>query len=140
MKIFSKIALVITIAFVCSGALNSQRAYAVDCENALSSEYWSNFGDCVMGGKDAGGSTSFTDFRGGLTAPETTGYDASLTQTTSAREFVIKIVNFALGFLGLIAVIMIIYAGVLYVTSRGETDGPEKAKKRRRCENCAKRL
>lgn len=128
MKIFPKILVVITLAFVCSGALNAPETYAaVDCENI--SDYFSNLEECALGGGDKGGSTSFTDFRGGLTAPETAGYDASLTQTTSAREFVIKIVNFALGFLGLVAVIMMIYAGILYVTSRGETDGPEKAKK-----------
>ncbi|MFA6549912.1 MAG: PKD domain-containing protein [Candidatus Gracilibacteria bacterium] len=75
------------------------------------------------------GSSSFTNFEGGLQAPSKTGYDESLTQVTSAREFIIKVVNFALGFLGLIAVIIIIYGGIRYVTSAGENDGVEKGKK-----------
>jgi hypothetical protein len=45
---------------------------------------------------------------------------------TSARALVLRIVDFFLGFLGLIAVLMIIYGGVLIVTSAGD---PEKAKK-----------
>lgn len=45
---------------------------------------------------------------------------------TSVRALILTIVNFFLGFLGLIAVLMIIYGGVLIVTSAGD---PEKAKK-----------
>ena len=39
--------------------------------------------------------------------------------TGSARELILTIVNFFLGFLGLIAVLMIIYGGVMMVTSGG---------------------
>ncbi|HBB02692.1 MAG: hypothetical protein US89_C0005G0105 [Candidatus Peregrinibacteria bacterium GW2011_GWF2_38_29] len=78
---------------------------------------------------DDANSGSFTNFEGGLQAPSKEGYDESLTQVTSAREFIIKVVNFALGFLGLIAVVIIIYGGIRYVTSAGENDGVEKGKK-----------
>src|SRR3989339_863580 len=78
---------------------------------------------------DDANSGSFTNFEGGLQAPSEAGYDESLTQVTSAREFIIKVVNFALGFLGLIAVVIIIYGGIRYVTSAGENDGVEKGKK-----------
>lgn len=47
---------------------------------------------------------------------------------TSLRQLILRIVNYALGFLGLLAVIMIIYGGVTYVTSAGG-DGVENAKK-----------
>lgn len=47
----------------------------------------------------------------------------------SLRALALTIINFFLGFLGLIAVIMIIYAGVLYVTAAGAEDQTGKAKK-----------
>ena len=47
---------------------------------------------------------------------------------TSLRQFILNVTNFALSFLGIIAVIMIIYAGYLYVTAGGG-EGAEKAKK-----------
>lgn len=78
---------------------------------------------------DGSGVVSFTDFQGGLKPPTPDGYDASLTQVKSGREFVIKVVNYALGFLGLFAVLIVIYGGFLYVSSAGESEGPEKGKK-----------
>lgn len=45
------------------------------------------------------------------------------------RQLVLNIVNFALGFLGLIAVVFLIYAGFLYVTSAGNDENTGKAKK-----------
>ncbi len=47
----------------------------------------------------------------------------------SLRELVKTIVNFFLTFLGLLAVIMIIYGGFLYVTAAGKEDKVETAKK-----------
>lgn len=44
------------------------------------------------------------------------------------RSLILKIVNFFLGFLGLIAVLMVIYGGVLMLTSGGG-DGYTKGKK-----------
>ncbi len=78
---------------------------------------------------DETGIVSFTDFEGGLQPPTPTGYDPTLTQVQSGREFVVKVVNYALGFLGLFAVIMVIYGGFLYVSSAGESEGPEKGRK-----------
>lgn len=77
-----------------------------------------DFADCLSSG-DGGTVTSFTDFRGDLTAPNPEGYAAGLTQATDARTFILNVVNFALGFLGLIAVLVVIYGGVLMVTSAG---------------------
>lgn len=47
----------------------------------------------------------------------------------SLRQLVLQIVNFFLGFLGLIAVVMIIYGGFLYVSAAGKEDKIEQAKK-----------
>jgi len=47
----------------------------------------------------------------------------------SIRTLILKIVNFFLGFLGLIAVIMIIYGGITYVTSAGNEEKAGEAKK-----------
>ena len=48
---------------------------------------------------------------------------------TSARNFILKVLNFALSFLGIIAIAMLIYAGFLYVTAMGEDGQVEKSKK-----------
>ena len=45
------------------------------------------------------------------------------------RALALKIVNFFLGFLGLLAVIMVIYGGFLYVTSAGNQEKVDSAKK-----------
>lgn len=79
--------------------------------------------------EDESGIVSLTDFKGGLSAPSTEGYDAKLVEVTSAREFVVKVIKYALSFLGLIAVIICIYGGVRILTSVGESDGVEKGRK-----------
>ena len=48
---------------------------------------------------------------------------------TSARALVLTIVNFFLGFLGLLAVLMIIYGGILVLTSAGNPEAAGKGKK-----------
>jgi hypothetical protein len=48
---------------------------------------------------------------------------------TSLRGLVMTIINYFLGFLGLIAVIMIIYGGVTYVISAGNDEAVGNAKK-----------
>ncbi|MFA6528821.1 MAG: pilin [Candidatus Gracilibacteria bacterium] len=48
---------------------------------------------------------------------------------TSFRTLARTIVNWFLGFLGFICVLMIIYGGILYVTSGGEEEKTGKAKK-----------
>lgn len=49
--------------------------------------------------------------------------------TGSFRQLALNIVNFFLGFLGLIAVVMIIYGGFLYVSAGGADEKIGKAKK-----------
>ncbi len=68
-----------------------------------------------------GGLISPTDQPGRLA--EATGGQGSL------RQLVLTFLNFFLGFLGLISVIMIIYGGVLYVTAAGEQEKVDKGKK-----------
>ncbi len=75
------------------------------------------------------GETSFTQFQGGLTPPSTEGYDPSLTQETNLRDYIVNIVNFVLGFLGLVAMIIVIYGGFLYVTAAGQEEQTTKGKK-----------
>lgn len=75
------------------------------------------------------GETSFTQFQGGLTAPSTEGYDPSLTQETNLRDYIVNIVNFVLGFLGLVAMVIVIYGGFLYVTAAGQEEQTTKGKK-----------
>jgi len=45
------------------------------------------------------------------------------------REVAVSYINYFLGFLGLLAVAMIIYAGVLMVTAQGEEEQLNKGKK-----------
>ncbi len=86
-----------------------------------------NEADFLLGG-DKNKVVSFTDFRGELAPPSTEGYAPGLTQATDARSFILNVVNFFLGFLGLIAVVIIIYGGFLYVTDAGKGDGSKKGK------------
>ncbi|MBP9717765.1 PKD domain-containing protein [Candidatus Gracilibacteria bacterium] len=78
---------------------------------------------------DSGDVTTFIGFKGGLQPPSKEGLDSTLTRTSSARDFVVKTVNFALSFLGLMAVVVVIYGGFLYVTSGGNEDQATKGKK-----------
>jgi hypothetical protein len=48
---------------------------------------------------------------------------------TTLRGLILTIVNYFLGFLGLLAVIMVIYGGVTYVSSAGNEEAVGKAKK-----------
>ncbi|MFA7685630.1 MAG: PKD domain-containing protein [Candidatus Gracilibacteria bacterium] len=92
---------------------------------------WGAFGEDVGGLFSGGGdgSLSFTNYEGGLATLDEGGYDSALTASSDLKTFVLKVVNFALGFLGLIAVLMIIYAGVTYVTSAGQDEKTGNAKK-----------
>ncbi|MBU0667498.1 pilin [Patescibacteria group bacterium] len=47
----------------------------------------------------------------------------------SFRNLILTFLNFFLGFLGLLAVVMVIYGGILYVTAAGEQDKLDKGKK-----------
>jgi PKD repeat protein len=80
-------------------------------------------------GCDSGSVIDLTEFSGDFDGPDSSAYDDALTQSTSARDFIQTIVNYALSFLGLFAIIMVIYGGVLYVLSRGDEEMATKGKK-----------
>jgi len=44
------------------------------------------------------------------------------------RELALRIVNYFLGFLGFLSVLMVIYGGILYITAAGEEDKAKKGK------------
>ncbi|MFA6306128.1 MAG: hypothetical protein WC651_05440 [Candidatus Gracilibacteria bacterium] len=48
--------------------------------------------------------------------------------TGDLRELALRIVNYFLGFLGLLAVLMVIYGGVLYITAAGNEENAKKGK------------
>lgn len=73
--------------------------------------------------------TSFVEFEGGLRPPSGEGLAQELTQVRSAREFILNITNFVLSFLGLTAVLIIIYGGFLFVTARGNEEQSGNGKK-----------
>ena len=84
----------------------------------------------IAGCDTTGQVKDFTEYGGdGLEAPNADGYDDTLTQTDNARDFIQQIVNYALGFLGLISIVFVIYGGVLYVLSRGDEEMATKGKK-----------
>ena len=85
--------------------------------------------DGVVSCTDEGGSTSFTDFTGEYAAPSEEGYAEGITTTSSAREFIVNVTNFILSFLGLAAIVVVIYGGVLYITAGGESEKADKGKK-----------
>lgn len=72
---------------------------------------------------------SFIGFEGGLAPPSGEGLDTSLTRAKTAREFIVNAVNFALTFLGVIAMVIVIYGGFLYVTAAGNEEQSTKGKK-----------
>lgn len=120
--IFAALALVLVLSF--GGAqLQIAQAYSLEEFGGDAVDWLSSGGE-----EDPNQVTTFSDFKGGLSAPTGDGLDASLKKATDARSYIISIVNFVLGFLGLAAVIVIVYAGILYVTSAGNDDNLGKAK------------
>ncbi|GEM_PF-5587970 len=78
---------------------------------------------------DSGDTVSFIGFEGGLSAPTEEGLDDTLTRAKTAREFIRNTLNFALSFLGIIALVIVIYGGFLYVTAAGNEEQSGKGKK-----------
>lgn len=77
-----------------------------------------------------GDELSFAEYEpGGSFELAEEGYAEALTTTGDVKDFVITVVNFLLGFLGLLAVIIVIYGGILYVTAAGEDEKTQKGKK-----------
>lgn len=62
-------------------------------------------------------------------APAGDDIPAELNPGLTFRELVIQIINYFLSFVGLAAVVVLVYSGVLWVTSAGESDPYEKGKK-----------
>lgn len=123
--------IVLVAAILLALMLNFSFAHFTHTAPAAKAASWSGAWDEITDAFSSEDLTevSFEDFEGGLQAPSKEGYAPGLTQVGSARELIVKIVNFALGFLGLIAMVIIIYGGVRYVTSAGESEGVEKGKK-----------
>lgn len=81
-----------------------------------------NFG--IVSAQNGGSSNGF------LSPSDNPGRVAAATGgQTSARQLVLTIVNFFLGFLGLLAVLMVIYGGIMVVTSQGDPEKAGKGKK-----------
>lgn len=99
-----------------------------DMASAQSSVFCGGISDQFSGFADCGTQiTSFSDFDGSLTLPEDT-LNPTLTQDDNIREFILRIVNFALSFLGFIALIIVIYSGFQYVTALDNSEQMDKAK------------
>ncbi|MCC6643279.1 hypothetical protein IT411_00865 [Candidatus Peregrinibacteria bacterium] len=76
------------------------------------------------------GYTVFAQGTGFLSPTDSPGRISNATGgEASARNLVLTIVNFFLGFLGLIAVLMVIYGGVLVLTAGVNADQAGKGKK-----------
>jgi len=121
-KLKKSLGFILVSAFILSMFIIPQTANADLCGELSKST--GGFFSC----SDAG-ETTFTQFQGGLKAPSTEGYDPSLVQQTNLRDYVVNIVNFVLGFLGLVAVIIVIYGGFVYVTAAGSEEKTGKGKK-----------
>lgn len=94
----------------------------VAMSQSVSADFWSD----LMEEDDK---TSFTKFEGKFETPDSKFYPDELTKTKNLREYVLQITNFALSFLGLAAVIAVIYGGLLYVTSGGADEKTGEGKK-----------
>ena len=119
-KIVKYLGLVLALSFAMSVFAIPQIASADLCDEL--SQGTGGFFSCGEG------ETSFTEFQGGFDPPSADGYDPTLTQQTNLRDFIVNAVNFGLGFLGLIAVIVVIYGGFMYVTAAGEEEKTTKGK------------
>lgn len=79
---------------------------------------------------NTGGGSSVQPGCGGgdcLVAPDAGEY-SGIVATTSIREAIINWTNFFLGFLALIAMIILIFAGFMYITAAGNDEQAKKAK------------
>lgn len=125
-----KIILTLLIAFTAfiGGTLAAPEKAAAEADWCEDVQAWSEseLGISVGCGKEE---ITFSDFEGGFEPPSTEGYAPGLTRVTTVRSFVLTFLNFALSFLGLVAVAIIIYGGFLYVTARGDSEQSDKGKK-----------
>jgi type IV secretory pathway VirB2 component (pilin) len=86
--------------------------------------------DFSIGVGNGGGSNNQPGCDGGncLSIPDD-GLYKGIAGETNIRQAIINWTNFALGFLSLIAMVALIFAGFMYVTSAGEDEQAGKAKK-----------
>jgi len=84
------------------------------------------FGNDVINEMFGGGKGGVPDGEFALPDP---GLFNQVGENTELRAYILKVVNFWLAFLGIVAVAFVIYAGFLYVTAGGEDGQHEKAKK-----------
>lgn len=85
-------------------------------ENAKNELQYGVVGLLVIGLAETAVSTIFKLDKGRLTISSSEGV-----------KFIFQLINFALSFLGAISILMIVYAGFLYITDRGEGSGKKKA-------------
>ncbi len=71
---------------------------------------------------------SFTNFEGELDSLEKDDYDPMLTESDNARDYISKVINFFLTFLGFVAVIGIMYSGSMYLLAGDDSSKAEKGK------------
>ncbi|MBD3270434.1 hypothetical protein GF376_02820 [Candidatus Peregrinibacteria bacterium] len=85
----------------------------------------------VAAGSTLFGASVFAQANSGfITQTDNPGRISSATQGQgSARLLLLDIVNYFLGFLGLVAVLMVIYGGILVLTSAGDPEKAGKGKK-----------
>jgi PKD repeat protein/type IV secretory pathway VirB2 component (pilin) len=99
-----------------------------EISNGQSSVFCGGISDQFSGFADCGTQiTSFSDFDGSLSLPDDS-LNPTLTQDDNIKDFIKRIVNFALGFLGFIALIIVIYSGFQYVTALDNEEQMGKAK------------
>jgi len=55
-------------------------------------------------------------------------YGSDINNQTIYTNYIVNIINWVLGFLGIAAVILIIYGGILWMTSMGDDKGAKKGK------------
>lgn len=104
--------------------------FAISLPSFVSADFCSDASSKTNGFLSCGTTTvSFTDFKGQLSTPDASQYAPGLSQNQDLRQYIKNVVNFALGFLGLLAVIVVIYGGFLYVTAAGNDDQTGKGKK-----------
>ncbi|MEK7116178.1 MAG: pilin [Patescibacteria group bacterium] len=67
-------------------------------------------------------------FTKGLTLVNTVGSSAGITTSKGLPEIIGSIINVALGFLGIVFLVLLLYAGFLWMTAQGEPKTVDKAK------------
>jgi len=125
-----KIKLFLLSLFIASSLTVATAPFAL-AQNEVCKDWADKLGGFLSCGNDDD-IVSFTEFKGGLNEldVEGSGLDPTLTKAGgNFREILITIINFALTFLGIIAVAVVIYGGFLYVTSGTSEDQSGKGKK-----------